>query len=546
MYLLKFAALVISIIATNNLYAATKTFEREYTYRASDNDSKNSARAIATTEMRNILLREVGEHIKAERRSANGEYSEKIEAITAGLIEMKTLAEDWDGKIYYIKASMTIDPKNVERRIKEILNDKEKTKQLEAARRRINDIEAEIVRLKKELAKKPNTQAAQQKYTAAAEKLSAEEYFTKGNNAYRNDFYELAIEYYQKSIDIEPNADNYYGIGSAYHKFGNQQQALTYYLKSLEFNPNNAEVYESMAWAYNNQEKRINCLQKAIDIAPNNAGKYYERMAYIYEDDENYSMAILCLQKAIDTDPKNTKTDKFTLTEGEYKKNAWNYWRLGGIYKKQNDERQAERCFLQAIKIDPDFGMAYIELSSIYQKEGMNRLAIDCYQKLTLSKYKENRRVAYHNMGLLYARFENYPEAIRCYQKAIEIYPNDAANEYSEMGDAYYQQENYQKAIQCFQNAVKINPDHIDAWYYMGNAYYAIKNYTNAIKYYQKAVAITPVLYINHNKANAYYNMGLAYDKQGNTIKKAECFKKAAVLGDTDAQEWLQENGYDW
>jgi hypothetical protein len=134
-YTMKKHIIILFIIIANACaaYAAKQTFEREYTYRASDNDSKNSARAIATTEMRNILLREVGEYLHSERRSINGEYSKKTEAITAGLVEMKVIFEDWDGKSYWIKASMTIDPDEINRGIAEILNDKQKTKELEDA-----------------------------------------------------------------------------------------------------------------------------------------------------------------------------------------------------------------------------------------------------------------------------------------------------------------------------------------------------------------------------------------------------------------------------
>jgi hypothetical protein len=47
---------------------------------------------------------------------------------------MKVLDERWDGATYYIKAEMTVDPKDLERRIAEVLNDKQKTKELEEAR----------------------------------------------------------------------------------------------------------------------------------------------------------------------------------------------------------------------------------------------------------------------------------------------------------------------------------------------------------------------------------------------------------------------------
>lgn len=45
-----------------------KVFVREYTYTASEDDSKNSAKARATARMRKELLREVGEYLESERK----------------------------------------------------------------------------------------------------------------------------------------------------------------------------------------------------------------------------------------------------------------------------------------------------------------------------------------------------------------------------------------------------------------------------------------------------------------------------------------------
>jgi hypothetical protein len=134
--------LVFLLVGINaaTLQAQKKTFTREYTYQASEDDSRNSARANATTQMRNILLSEVGQYLHVERtleRDDTSEaFSQKIEAITAGIVEMKTLDEQWDGSTYYIKAEMAVDPKDLEHRIAEVLNDKQKTQELEDARKR--------------------------------------------------------------------------------------------------------------------------------------------------------------------------------------------------------------------------------------------------------------------------------------------------------------------------------------------------------------------------------------------------------------------------
>jgi superkiller protein 3 len=398
--------IIVAMLLCGMAHAATKTFEREYTYRASDNDSKNSARAIATTEMRNILLREVGEYLHAERRSENGEYSEKISAITAGIVEMKVLDEKWDGAFYYIKAIMTIDHDEINRRIAEILNDKQKTQELEDARRRIAENEAEIARLKKELENtktdyhqpqqkltenktgnqqpqeelKTDNQASLKKYIAATEKLSAKEYITKGHNAYYNNFYTLAIEYYQKSIDIEPDSVAYYSMGVVYETQQNYPQA-------------------------------IRCYQKAIDIAPNYAAAY-NNMGVVYHMQKDYPQAIRCYQKATDIDLNYA---------------ALLYYNMGNAYYAQQYYPQAIEYWRKAIDIDP------------------------------------NDAAAYNNMGNAYSAQENYPQAIRCYQKSIDIDPNFAAA-YNNMGYAYGKQGNTTKKVECFRKAASLGLEEARQW----------------------------------------------------------------------------------
>jgi hypothetical protein len=187
-----FLLLLLALACTASLHAQKKTFVRDYTYQASEVDSKVTARANATTQMRSALLSEVGQYLHVERtlkqNDASESFSQKIEAITAGIVEMKTLDERWDGATYYIKAEMAVDPKDLERQIAEVLNDKQKTKDLEEARKRTLAAEAEAARLRKELEETKDEQQRldlQKTYAQTADALSAEEYFTKGYRLYK-------------------------------------------------------------------------------------------------------------------------------------------------------------------------------------------------------------------------------------------------------------------------------------------------------------------------------------------------------------------------
>ena len=296
--------LLLAVLSAATAQAQKKTFVRDYTYQASEDDSKNSARANATTQMRNILLREVGEFLHAERKSVSGAYSETIEAITAGIVEMKTLDEQWDGVTYYIKAEMTVDPKDLERRIAEVRNDKQKTKELEDARKRTLAAEAEAARLKKELEKSKDEQqrsALQKKYQQTTETLSAEEYFSRGYNAQENSWHEMAIEYYQKAIAANPNyASVYYNMGLAYDDLQDYREAIRCYQKAIAIDPNYAYAYNNMGFTYDELQdyrEAIRCYQKAVAIDPNYA-KAYSNMGNAYYNLGNTKEQIKNYQKA--------------------------------------------------------------------------------------------------------------------------------------------------------------------------------------------------------------------------------------------------------
>jgi hypothetical protein len=127
---------------------------RDYTYTVGEDDSRNTARTNAIKQMQKILLQEIGTFIRSEQQTTvqgdEQDYTEKIEAITAGIVEMNVLEENFTGATFYIKAEITIDPDDVNKRIAEVLNDKQKDKALEESLNRAKAAEAENERLRNE------------------------------------------------------------------------------------------------------------------------------------------------------------------------------------------------------------------------------------------------------------------------------------------------------------------------------------------------------------------------------------------------------------
>jgi hypothetical protein len=91
----------------------TKIFIKEYTYNASDDDSKNSSRKIAIAELKSLLSEEIGVHIQSsfeiKQTSTNEIVKKEINQLSASITKLKILEEKWNGVTYYIKASVKVN-----------------------------------------------------------------------------------------------------------------------------------------------------------------------------------------------------------------------------------------------------------------------------------------------------------------------------------------------------------------------------------------------------------------------------------------------------
>ncbi len=139
-----------------------KTFIREYTYRASDADSKVSSREKALKEVKALLLEELGIYVESyvnyEVQEENGKlnkdfFTNEIKTISAGISEAKILEEKWDGYNYYVKAELQADPDDVVRRINQTLDKRRSSAVIDSLQILIQYSEVEIKARKEELSR---------------------------------------------------------------------------------------------------------------------------------------------------------------------------------------------------------------------------------------------------------------------------------------------------------------------------------------------------------------------------------------------------------
>ncbi|HBR20981.1 MAG TPA: hypothetical protein DD713_00185 [Nitrospiraceae bacterium] len=279
------------LFLTATAFAEKVTFVKEYNYNASDLDSKVSSRTIALEQVKRLLLEELGTYLISETEVKNFKLTkDQITTYSAGVVSAEVVDEKWDGKTYYLKAKVSADPAEVIKSLQNIVNDKQKSKELEDIRKKAAEFSKEIERLKKELeiakadTKKPAHKADEKKikqYNEAVKGLSATDWAQRGYEAVILGKYKDALNAFNKAIELNPqDAEAYAGRGLAYVESGNYQQAINDYNKTIQLNPQFAGAYYKRGVAYSElgkYQEAISDFTNAIELNPQLADAYFYR-----------------------------------------------------------------------------------------------------------------------------------------------------------------------------------------------------------------------------------------------------------------------------
>ena len=94
--------------------------------------------------------------------------------------------------------------------------------------------------------------------------------------------------------------------------------------------------------------------------------------------------------------------------------------------------------------------------------------------------------------------------------EAVDVYMEAMAMEMFKEAKKFAEQNNYNEAIKYYNKAIQFNPNYLEAYNDRGFAYSKLKNYNKAIEDYTKAIQIDP------SRAVIYHNRGVVYSNLGN------------------------------
>ncbi|HUC95766.1 MAG TPA: tetratricopeptide repeat protein [Candidatus Saccharimonadia bacterium] len=99
-------------------------------------------------------------------------------------------------------------------------------------------------------------------------------------------------------------------------------------------------------------------------------------------------------------------------------------WDIAHEGMRQNRFLRAEKALLTILKLDSKNAPAYNRLGILYAKQKEYKDAIDCFE---IASSIEPTATSLHNLGLIYYETENYQKAMQAFEMALNMEDNLAA-----------------------------------------------------------------------------------------------------------------------
>jgi tetratricopeptide (TPR) repeat protein len=125
---------------------------------------------------------------------------------------------------------------------------------------------------------------------------------------------------------------------------------------------------------------------------------------------------------------------------------------------------------------------------------------------LTILRVDERNASAYNRLGILYAKQQQFKEAIECFEIAQSLEPS--ASSLHNVGLIYFETENYDKAALAFEQALAMDSDHAARHIAYAKVQEKLGNDKRMIDALEKAVELEPIPQTLTILADAYERIG--------------------------------------
>lgn len=219
-------------------------------------------------------------------------------------------------------------------------------------------------------------------------------------------------------------------------------------------------------------EKALPYFEKAVD-SDSNYAEAWAQSGFCNEKLGKHAEALEASKRAVSLRPS-----------------AESYFNIGlaNYYLKQYKE--AAEGYRQSIKLDPyNAADAYYALGLVYRDWGKADDEIQAYKAAI--RLRPDYIVAFERLGSRYLKSKKYAEAIEVFRQLASLKPGDA-NAPNNMGEAYLELNRLNEAVESFRQSIRLKPDFGKAYYNLGRCLLAMGNRDGALEQYTILTNIDP------------------------------------------------------
>ncbi len=364
--------------------------------------------------------------------------------------------------------------------------------------------------------------------------LIAYQYYKTGDSLREDDKRVLSNQSYKKALTIYKKAKAWRRVLACYNMIAENQLYLYKFEESLK-NSHKATNISDIYFTNDIPEKAVT----------------YDNFGLYYEENSNFSQALIYYQKALDIRQK-ILGDKDLSVAKSYSNVAVVYYKIGEYEKSVSLQEKALEIKINELgEKHHKLGVQYNNLGIIYADMGMYSKAIEYYKKdieISINAYGEDHffiAFSYANIANIYLDLLQENKAIDYYEKALRIFikhkkPKYESYVYINLGNLYTSINKNKKALVYLKKALPMltklySKEHesvLKTIRNIGAAYSSLGEYDTSFYYHQKALSITLDFYGEDHPdvAHSYFDFGRDYVKKKEYKTALEYYNKGLTI----------------
>lgn len=189
---------------------------------------------------------------------------------------------------------------------------------------------------------------------------------------------------------------------------------------------------------------------------------------------------------------------------------------------------KAQDSCTTAIRLQPEAAQGHICLGTVQQ--GIENYSAAAQEFSQAVKVEPTSDEAIRGLALTLAKLGKQKEAEEAYKHAIRIRPNYWAG-YNMLGVFYFQNGDYRDAETMFRQVMELSPDNYRGPNNLGGLYLLQSNFANAIPLLQRSVFLRPT-------SDGFSNLGSAYFFLHRFTNAADNYHRALAINQLDYLIW--------